>query len=398
MRAFIIIFLLGFSIRLFFLIKMPERTFLPNNRWEDTAIAMSLTEHGRFADPYIIPTGPTAHLPPLVPGIIAFFWTVFGMNQMGGYAIWIFSILGFSVLYALLPWIGSKLGLDRQAGVLGGIAGSMIVLPPGNGEEFAGLAIGLMAIAFLRRWTLGLGSTGGTLLLGAICGVLFHLQPVILPVVLGWMIFELWWSRDQRKWFLSGVMVLGMIIACVPWGWRNYKAFNEVIFVRGNLGLELRMSNHEGAAGATDVIVARGNFRHPRVHVDEARMIQELGEAKYMRQAKVEAIDWIIAHQGEFLKLTASRFAQFWLGPFHQPGTALSITVLTILAVLGVWFSLPVMTQTQRAALMTPLILYPLIYYVVMYMPRYRIPLDWILLLLAGAAIWRCLRVNPIFS
>jgi hypothetical protein len=37
---------------------------------------------------------------------------------------------------------------------------------------------------------------------------------------------------------------------------------------------------------------------------------------------------------------------------------------------------------------MIPLICYPLVYYVVIYMPRYRVPLDWILLLLAGAAVW----------
>jgi hypothetical protein len=37
---------------------------------------------------------------------------------------------------------------------------------------------------------------------------------------------------------------------------------------------------------------------------------------------------------------------------------------------------------------MMPLIWYPLIYYLVAYMPRYRVPLDWILFLLAGAAVW----------
>jgi len=32
---------------------------------------------------------------------------------------------------------------------------------------------------------------------------------------------------------------------------------------------------------------------------------------------------------------------------------------------------------------------YPLVYYLVAYMPRHREPLDWLFLLLAGAAIWR---------
>lgn len=391
-RAFIVIFLLGFSIRIFHLAGVPERRILPNDRWEDTAIATSLVERGEFADPYMVPTGPSAHLPPLVPGILALCWSLFGMGLGGGYAVWIFSITAFSALYALLPWLGGELGLGREAGVLAGIVGSLIVLPPGNGEEIAGIFLGLVAIVFLRRWTSGLGSFGGSLLLGVTCGGAFHLQPVLLPVVLGWMAFELWWSRDSRKWSLSAVIVLGMFIACVPWGWRNYTAFNEVLFIRGNLGLELRMGNHDGATGAMDVMVPRGDFRHPRAHLEEARLVQELGEAEYMRRARVEAIDWIRAHPGEFLRLTASRFTQHWFGLFHQPRAALAVTALTILALLGAWRALPAMTHPQRAALMTPLIFYPLIYYFVGYMPRYRVPLDWILLLLAGAAVWSWLE------
>ena len=387
-RAFIIIFLLGFSVRIYFLAGVPERRLLPNDRWEDTAIATALVERGEFADPYAIPTGPTAHLPPLVPGILALCWSLFGMGLAGGYAVWIFSITAFSTLYAMLPWLGGELGLSRQAGVLAGIAGSLIVLRPGNGEELAGIFLGLVAIVFLRRWTSGLGSFGASLLIGAACGAAFHIQPVLLPVVLGWMVFELWWSRDPRKWSLSAIMVLGMFIACVPWGWRNYTVFDEVLFIRGNFGLELRMGNHDGATGAIDVMVPRGDFLHPRAHAEEARLVQELGEAEYMRRARVEAIDWMRSHPGEFLRLTVSRFSQFWLGPFFQRRTALAITALTILALLGAWRSLPAMTHPQRAALMMPLIWYPLIYYLVAYMPRYRVPLDWILFLLAGAAVW----------
>jgi hypothetical protein len=278
-RAFIIIFLLGFSIRVFFLTKIPEGHILPHDRWEDTAIATSLVERGEFADPYMIPTGPTAHLPPLVPGVLALMWSVFGMGLVGGYAAYLFSIAAFSALYALLPWFGGKFGPGREAGVLGGIVGSLIVLRPGNAEELAAIVLGLLAIAFLRRWTSGLGSYGGSLLLGAACGVAFHLQPVLLPVVLGWMAFELWWSRDRRKWYLSGVMVLGLAIACAPWGWRNYTVFDEVFFIRGDLGLELRMGNHDGAAGAIEKIGAWEEYRHPRTHPVEARLVQELGEA-----------------------------------------------------------------------------------------------------------------------
>jgi hypothetical protein len=388
-RAFVIIFLVGFSVRAFHLAQVPKRLILPNDQWEDTAIATSLVERGEFADPYMFPTGPTAHLPPLVPGILALFWSIFGMGLAGGYAARLFSILAFSALYALVPWFGERLGLSREAGVLGGITGSLIVTGPGNGEEIAGIVIGLMAIMFLRRWTLGLGSLGGSFLLGFAGGVAYHFQPVLLLVVLGWMIFEMGWSRDRKKVLLAGAMILGMAIACAPWTWRNYAAFDEVFFLRGNLGLELRMGNHEDATGHLEKNVrAIEEYRHPRSNPEEARLVQVLGEAEYMRRAKVEAVEWITTNPWDFLALTASRTAQFWLGPLHQPGIALAVTTLSLLALLGAWYALPGMTLPQRAALLTPLVCYPIPYYVIIYMPRYRIPLDWILLLLAGATIW----------
>ena len=51
LRAFVIIFLLSFSLRVFFLAQVPQRFILPNDRMEDTAIATSLVERGEFADP-----------------------------------------------------------------------------------------------------------------------------------------------------------------------------------------------------------------------------------------------------------------------------------------------------------------------------------------------------------
>ena len=43
----------------------------------------------------------------------------------------------------------------------------------------------------------------------------------------------------------------------------------------------------------------------------------------------------------------------------------------------------------QRAALLIPLALFPLVYYVIPYSARYRAPLDWIFLMFAGTAVWR---------
>jgi hypothetical protein len=387
--SFLVIFVLAFGIRVFFLTKIPERYIVPHDRWEMEAVATALAERGEFADPYAVPTGPTAHLPPVMPGILAGIWRLLGMGLAAGYAAWVFRIATYAAMYAMIPWFAGRLGLKTQAGVLAGLAGAMMAEWPGHGEALTAIAMGLLAVAFSNRWCSRRSSAARSFLLGLAAGLSFHLQPVLLPVVLGYLLFELWWRRDRRKWMLTATLALGMLVACLPWTVRNYVTFDALFFIRSNFGLELRMAYHEGAAASMEVMDAREEHRHPRTHEEEARLLRELGEMEYMREAQREALEWMAENPAEALRLSVSRFAHFWFGPLHRPGTALAVTALTLLSLLGVWLTVPTLTVPQRAALLIPLAAYPLVYYVVTYMWRYRTPLNWLILLFAGAAVWR---------
>lgn len=189
-------------------------------------------------------------------------------------------------------------------------------------------------------------------------------------------------------WRASALMTLGVLVACAPWTWRNYTTFHRLMFVRGNFGLELRIGNHDGATADIDVNAGRRTFLHPRTSESEAAQVRDLGEAGYMQQERREALLWIAAHPGRFAELTGTRFLYFWLGPLHRPVTAFWITLLTALAAFGLWRSFPTMTAPQRAAILIPLSMFPLVYYIVAYMVRYRIPIEWILFLLAGTGVW----------
>jgi len=225
-------------------------------------------------------------------------------------------------------------------------------------------------------------------MLGVGCGVAFHAQPAILPVVLGWIGFELFWREGRAKWLHSGILILGMVLACLLWGCRNYRALHAVFFVRSNFGLELRMGNHEGVAATFDAMDRRGEeYIHPRALETEARKVQELGEVAYMQTAGREAMEWIGEHPGEFGRLTAARMAYWWLGPLYQPSVGVLVTLLTVLAVVGAAVAFPTMSLPTRCAVSIPFLLFPVVHYVVAYMPRYREPVDWIFLLLAAAAV-----------
>jgi hypothetical protein len=392
LRAFIIIFVLSLAVQCFFLTKAPQRWVRPNTHREMPAIAYTLAERGEFADPYAVPTGPTAHLPPIIPGLVALIYRIFGLTLTAGYIALLFRITFHSAIYAMLPWVAGRLGVGRQPGVIAGLAWAFVADWPGHGEALAALMLALLLVACVRRWHAPRLSAVGSFLLGVGWAVVFHVQPALLPTMLACMAFELWWSRDRRRWGFALIMVLGAGLTCAPWAWRNYVAFGEVFFIRSNFGLELRMGNHDGATADIDVMGARQGFRHPRINMEEAYKLQEIGEMEYMRRARAEAIDWIRANPGEFTRLTASRIAHFWFGPLHKPVAAAGASALTVLAVLGLWYSRRTTTIPQRAAIIIPFLTFPLVYYIVANMFRYRLPVHWIILVLAAAAIWHWIR------
>jgi hypothetical protein len=288
----------------------------------------------------------------------------------------------------MLPWLGTRLGLAPGAGLLAGIVGALVPRWPDYVEAPAAIAIGLMLVAFLARWEGGGVTAGGSLALGGAIGFAFHVTPSLLPVPLGLLAWEALSVRPPR-WRSGGALVLlGMTLACVPWTVRNARALGGVFFIRSNFGLELRMGNHEGAGPTLDHSARAGTERHPRTRESEARKVRELGELAYMRAAGNEARAWIRTHPAEFLRLTALRVAQFWLGEVDGGAETIGISLVTILSLAGAWRAFPGLTANRRAAILVPFALYPLVYYVVGFEARYRQPLDGLALLLAASAFF----------
>jgi hypothetical protein len=148
------------------------------------------------------------------------------------------------------------------------------------------------------------------------------------------------------------------------------------------------MGNHEGAGPTLGRSAGRGTLRHPRSLPDEARKVRDLGELRYMREAESGAASWIREHPLAFARLTLLRVVQFWLGPIDDLPVAAGTTLLTLLAAAGARRAWPLSNEGQKAAFVVPLLGFPLVYYVVGYEARYREPVDGLLLLLAGAALF----------
>ena len=392
------VFAVALAVRLFFLTLIPTDMLHPSTDWELDAIAMSLVTEGQFANPYIEPTGPTAHLAPIPPLILALIFKIFGITMVGGIAGWLFRMVAQSAIWGLLPWIGQRTGLGWKAGLTGGLAGALWPQFLAHGEALAAVLMGLLAMAMLRRWdSIRKGNADrpafaprpvSSLLLGAAFGISFHVQPVFLVVLLGYLAVEVWRRADRARWGSAATVLLGAFLLSIPWGVRNYRTFDAVFFVRSNLGLELRMGNHEGATANISDPHFNDGPPHPRTHASEAQRIREVGEVPYMRESRREALDWIRSHPSDFARLTAKRIRYFWLGPVDDPITAVAFLALAALAAVGAVLALRRLPAAGSAVLLIPLLTYPLIYYLVPWQHRYRFPIEWILFLLAGAALW----------
>ena len=382
----LLVFLVALAIRIFFLTLIPREALQPSTDWELDSIAMSLVTTGEFANPYVVPTGPTAHLPPIPPAILALMYKVFGITMTAGIAGWLFRMLAQSAIWGLLPWIGVRVGVGWKAGFMGGLAGALFPQWLAHGEALSAVLLGLLVVAVIRRWE-SVPRPWGSLVFGTAFGISFHVQPVFLFVFLGYLGFELWWRSDHGKWRSAALVAVAALVACIPWSVRNYRAFDAVFFVRSNFGLELRMGNHDGAEPSIDHPHFQNEPPHPRTHVEDAIKVREWGEVPYMRESGAAARAWIVSNPGEFTRLTAKRIGYFWLGPLDRPGIAGLFAILAGLALLGAVRVIRILPPPGTAALLIPLLVYPLVYYLVPWQHRYRFPIEWILFLLAGSAV-----------
>lgn len=396
MRPWIPIFVVAVLVRVLILASplVPRAYAVGGVHIEVEAVARALVDGRGYADPYAIPTGPTAHPLPIHTGIQALLYLVLGVTPAAAYARCILGIVSCAAAFAVLPWLAGKVGLGRRAGTIGGLAAAVIpwqglgdALGWASNEAQAAVALCVLIASYVRRWTASeLPAWPRSLALGAFTGFAFHLAPALLPVAVGFSLFELWWIGDRRKWASLTVVALGAALACSPWFWRNYRALGEPTFIRSNLGLELRLGNHDGARA--DVWSTTDASRlHPGNSAEEARRVRDEGEAAYMRRLRDETAAWIVTHPGEFVALTAARAWHVWFGPPARPIEALPVAGLALLALVGVWRAVPRMSPPERAAVLIPVTCYPLVNYLVGYVPRYTFPLSVLLFMLAGFAI-----------
>ena len=359
-------------------------------------IARSLAENGTFANPFKVPTGPTAHHAPVYPLLLSLIFRAFGYGTAAAYAVAVMNISFASLHYALLPVLTDVARIRRVVGITAGLFGALIpyrIMKEIRWETtLSALVVVVLILLATRWWQAPRPSRPYTFFLGLAWGAGMLCCPPLLPVFLLLLLFigVSAWKRKQPQWQLTvAIAALGMVVAVAPWTIRNYRALGGLVFVRSNFGIELDISNHSGThvLGADNISVGfPDNYfhqQHPWSSQENAEKIRQIGEVEFNRQRLRRALNWIRTDKLEFAKLTLERAVFFWFMPSKsQPLKALALMAWTLLAAAGLWLALR-RHLALGSILLCLWIAYPLVYYFLEANTRYRYPIDWTFTLLA---------------
>lgn len=344
-------------------------------------IARSLALHGTFADPYLLPTGPTAHTAPGYPLLLGLIFLVFGTGVTGEVMNRIASAVVCSIQYALLPRVAVALALPRYTGA---IAGLLAALAPYKGyveggrdsvdQPYVALALVLLFLHTCAVWN---GKPISSLVRGLWWGLAALLSPVLGLVFAVVVAYEIAAMRQILKYRGLVPLVAAFLAIQVPWVLRNWVEMHAFVPSRSNFGLEFRISNGADSFSLAEDNVSHGVLAryHPGLSESEARRVVEQGEIAYNRAETTETLREIRRDPAHFVSLTVERIVRFWLAPSRRFKTTATATTITLVGLLGLWL-LPPGPGVRLTWLI--LLTYPLVYYVVQVDARYTYPLAWI--------------------
>jgi len=349
-------------------------------------IARSLVRGRGFSSPFGEQTGPTAWMPPVLPGILAgLLWACDGDRD---------AVMAVVIFFQVTVLIGTGLLVLALAGQTSRWAGAVAAA-----AYFVGLLyhfrlcfqtthdcwLVLLALDLLiawacwgsplrRRWT-----AAGWGLFGGFCALV---NPM---VALAWGVFSLVSGVRQRAWFPLGMALLIGGLTLIPWAVRNYLVFGRWVPVKSNLAYEL----YQSQCLQPDGLIQNKTFAtHPYGSASRERQeYKALGEMAFLdhKQEQFRAAVW--ADPLDFLDRAACRFlgATLLYEPFDRAGEAKKPWVLWLsrLAHPLPFLGFLVLTLTAVWRRLTPAqwvvigayLLYLLPYVAVSYYERYAVPL-----------------------
>jgi 4-amino-4-deoxy-L-arabinose transferase-like glycosyltransferase len=358
--------------------------------WEMGRLARSIATGQGFGSPTDLPTWPSAWAPPLYPYVLAGIFKIFGVYSAA--SAWV--ILTLNSIFAALTCLTLYQIAGRMYGtsVARATAWTWAVFPyfiywPVRVVWETSLTTFLLSLALLM--TLRMGDEPprprGWIGFGVLWGVIVLTNTAIvslLPFCLVWLLYRL--PRDRRLFVGASTCVLVAALVVSPWLVRDYEVFGKFVFVRDNLPLEMYEANNDKSGG----LWVRSE--HPGNDPDAMQRFQQMGEMKFMDEKHEQVNQFIREHPGRFAWFTVERFGYFWAAPPQLTivggydfiiARHTGFLLAAVLAFGGLW--LTVRNRVPGSFLFAAcLLFYPLPYYLVNPFPRYKHPIEPVMILL----------------
>jgi 4-amino-4-deoxy-L-arabinose transferase-like glycosyltransferase len=383
---------IGFALRFGYILIAHTYNFktLDNNfsfGWEMGRIGRAIaTGHG-FADPFERGTGPTAWQPPLYPYLIAGVFRLTGIYTRSSALV----LLGFNGIFSALTcvpmFVIARRCFSEKVAVWSAWAWALFPsFISWSTRSVWETSLAALILAVLFWLTLRLEDLkGATPWIGF--GLLWGVAALTNTSLISFLPASGLWAWRQRwkkgRPSLAGVVLAAIVFAgtIAPWLIRNYETFGKFIFIRSNFGAELRLGNGPNADGLWM------DWAHPSRNTTEMRRYQQMGEMAYVAQRRQEAIGFIGSNYGRFARISVRRLIYYWAGlpsADNPVSAAFQNALLLASSVLAFWGLGRSLLKGRPGAwlFLWLIVFYPLVYYFVFVLPRYRHPIEPELLIL----------------
>lgn len=385
------VFLVGFLLRFGFVLWQKTYVQLPGRIYpyalEVSSIAAHLARGKGFSSPFLSDTGPTAWVAPIYPVLVATVFRFFGVYSTKSALV----ILGLQCLMAAATGVAIfALGRRTLGGRIGIWAAWIWTLSPIFFRwpvswiwDFAASALLLATALILTLDVAAKGERRIWLQLSGLWGCTALTNPALLSVLPFSLLYGILAENCERPKRMKDAalsMILFLIIIS-PWAVRNMIVFGHPIFLRSNFWFEFHLGNYHYSNGMGYVGL------HPGANPRQLAKYAEMGEQAYIQWAKTEALHFVSQYPREFIDLTLHRTLWFWDGtPLLYQGQEWwrpwKFWPLSVTSWLGMIFLL---TRRPRGWLLyvACLLVYPLPYYFVYPIAKYRYAIEPEMLLLS---------------
>jgi hypothetical protein len=371
---------------------------------EATRVATAFAQTGVLADSYFAGQGPTAHLMPVAPAISGTIYWLFGVGAPSAdAALMVWAVLQVTAAFVVTYILCRNLGFSRLALATGA---SLLAIPIFFRTEIGDFRFweGALCAILVSSALLVIRKLTARRLVAA--AALVAITALTNPIV-GLALFAavLVHASGRRRQCAVLVAVFSALLLG-PWVARNYVQLGEPV-VRSNFGLELNLSNYDGAVHPADpqaAYLARISAIHPYKSVEAQKKVKRMGELAYNDSLERQALRWIERNPADFARMSLRRLGDFYFPPLwaynfwdEGPIRAMAAALLPVFTLLGIAYLL--IGAVKGRQLFRPILAFVVVvglpYALVQPVPRYAYPIYPLLTLFAGAFVAGSLRLAP---